>query len=411
MGWILQYGLDQHGELDLDHRAIVAGNGPAPPQQSFSVGDRLAAALENPLGFPPLRQSIIPGDHISIVLEQDLPYPAQLVQGVVEVLLQADIAPQDISLLCPAHGPVGGEDPTRLLAGSVRRRIRVLTHDPSDPGCLAYLASTEAGHRVVLNRAIVDADVVVAIGCQQSQRAPDYFGPFGGVYPSFADRHALQRFRAWALAGNPGAGKRLLMAEVQEVAWLLGSAFAIQVVPGPGEQLVAILAGEIRKVTQASRLHYAAFWQQAVPRRARLVVAAIPGGPQQQTWRRLAQALAAAYPLVERGGAIAVCCSLSEPPGPAIQALIGAKHPAQALRRLGPDWPDDLLQAVQLLRSRRHAQLFLLSGLDPQLVEALKLRPLPDFGHLAHLVRQAASCIVLPDAPRAMVRVQSAETS
>jgi len=410
MSWLLRYGLDSHGELDLGDHVLVAGNGTFEPEEALPLADCLAAALETPLGFPPLRRSIIPGDHVSVVLEAGLPQAAELVHTVVQVLLAADISPEDMTILCPpGQGRVLPGEASRLLPDAVRRCILVRQHDPGDPGCLAYLASTEAGHRVLLHRAIVDADVVLAIGCQQSDRAPDYFGLFGGVYPEFSDLSTQRRFRAWSFRARREAEKRVLMAEVREVAWLLGSAFVIQLVPGPGGQIADVLAGEIRQVARSAAQRYQTFWRRSVPRRARLVVAAISGGPGQQTWQSLARALAAARHLVEPGGAIAVCCGLCQPPGQAIQALVGAKHPLQALRRFRPDLPDDILQALQILQIRRHVQIFLLSGLEDQLVEGLRLIPLADFAQLAHMVRRAPSCIVLPEAQYAMVQVQPPE--
>lgn len=407
MGWLLRYGLDLQGELELDERVLVAGDKTHPPEAPPPLQQSLATALENPVGFPPLRQSIIPGDHVTLVLEDGLPEPALLVQSLVQLLLEAQIAPQDITILCPAgQSQAELRGIRRLLPESVGRRMLWLVHDPADPGCLAYLASTEAGHRVLLHRAIVDADVVLPIGCQQSERAPDYFGLFGGVYPTFSDLSAQRRFRAWGFRPQGAAEKRVLMAEVREVAWLLGSAFAIQIVPGPGHQIIQILAGEIRQVGRAAAQRYQTLWKRSVPRRARLVVAAITGGPTHQSWQSLARALATARRLVEPGGAIAVCCSLCQPPGRAIQALIGAKHPLRALKRFGPNLPEDTLQAVQLLRTQRYARVFLLSGLEDQLVEGLRLTPLADFGQLVQLVRQAPSCIVLPEAQYAMVQVQ-----
>ncbi len=410
MGCLLRYGLDYQEELDVDESVLVAGNGATWEGEPPNLARSLADALESPLGFPPLRQSTVPGDHVTLALAEGLPRADQLVQGVVEVLLKADIAPQDMTILrSRADGESAEHDPRSLLPERVRQAVTLLTHDPDDLGCLAYLALTEAGHRVVLHRALVDADVVVPIGCQQSDQAPDYFGLFSEVYPVFADAHAQGRFRAWGLRPKPWEEKRRLVAEVREVAWLLGSAFAIQLVPGTGEDVLEVLAGDIRQVGRMGRQRYAALWNRFVPHRARLVVAAIPGGGSQQTWRSLARALAAARPLVEPGGAIAICCSLTRPPGHAVQALVGAKHPRTVLEKFGRNLPEDTLQAVQLLRARKQAHLFLLSGLDAQLVEGLQITPLVHFGQLIQLIRHAPSCIVLLDAAHAMVRIETPE--
>ncbi len=133
------------------------------------------------------------------------------------------------------------------------------------------------------------------------------------------------------------------------------------------------------------------------------------GAYQTESFQDDRQEIQAARPLVEPGGAIAVCCTLTRPPGHAVQALVGAKRPRTVLEKFGQNLPEDTLQAVQLLRARKQAHLFLLSGLDAQLVEGLQITPLVHFGQLIQLIRHAPSCIVLLDAAHAMVRIETPE--
>src|SRR5438132_8653232 len=59
------------------------------------------AALETPIGFPPLRRALTPDDHVTIVVDERLPHVVQLLVPILEHLTQAQVAPSAVTLLCP----------------------------------------------------------------------------------------------------------------------------------------------------------------------------------------------------------------------------------------------------------------------------------------------------------------------
>jgi hypothetical protein len=107
--------------------------------------------------------------------------------------------------------------------------------------------------------------------------------------------------------------------------------------------------------------------------------------------------------LVEDGGSIAVCCDLAAPPGPAMQHLLAADSRRAALRRIGKQRPPDALPAAQLAEALKRGKVYLLSRLDPAVVEELDVIHVGAPEELARLVRRHPSCILLANAPRAMV--------
>jgi len=106
------------------------------------------------------------------------------------------------------------------------------------------------------------------------------------------------------------AQRKLRKAEVREAGWFLGASLAIQVVPGIGETLLHVVAGEVQSVEKRARELFEAAWQFDVAQRARLVVATMPGDRQQQSWANIARLLRAASQLVEDNGTIAICCDV-----------------------------------------------------------------------------------------------------
>jgi nickel-dependent lactate racemase len=410
MNFVLHYGADSTAEIDLADGALVAECGVPSRLAVEDLESAVVTALANPLEYPPLDQAAVPGDHVVLALEAALPRAAEIVSAVVQVLLHGDIEPEDIVVLrTMADVETRADNPCRLLPETLQDRIQFLTHDPADSNHMAYLAATEGGQPVVLNRVIVDADVVLPVGCEQSRTALEHYGVYSPVFPAFSDHETQLRYRRHRHLIPKGREQRRLAEEVGEVGWLLGAAFAIQVVPGSGDQVLDVLAGDVQSVGRRGRELYDAAWSWSVSRRASLVVAAIQGGPVQQTWHHLGRALAAALPLVEEDGAIAVCSNLAVQPGPAVQILGAARSREEALGRIGAERPADALPAVQLSHALERTRVYLLSDLAPSLVEDLQMIPIARPRELARLAGQHESCILLSNAPHAVVTVQSPE--
>jgi hypothetical protein len=174
-------------------------------------------------------------------------------------------------------------------------------------------------------------------------------------------------------------------------------------VPGQGEEVLHVLAGESGAVSRRGRELYRSAWRSTAPRPASLVVAAIEGGPSCQTWDAVGNALAAASRLVEEGGVIALCCDLENEPGPAIQRLEAAPSRAAALEQIRKEKPEDSLPATQLAQTLDRARVYLLSRLDESFVDNLGIAPMREPQEVARLAGGHESCILLANAPYAIV--------
>jgi nickel-dependent lactate racemase len=364
-------------------------------------------ALRNPLDYPPLARSTTPGDRVVLALDRCVPRATEVAAAVIRALVAAGVDPDGISVLrSRADVEADTGDPSRLLPPPVADRITLLKHDPADRSALAYLAATKAGEPILLNRAIHEADLVLPIGCLRSEAAAGYFGIHSAIFPTFADQKAAQRFCWPGLLAADGSCDRRLRDEVDEVAWLLGINFTIQLIPAGGFSVLHVLAGQSEAVRRRSRQLYQAAWSCPVPRQASLVVAAIEGDASQQTWQEFGRALDAAVSVVEDGGSIAVCCDLAEAPGTAIERMVGARSRQAVLRRICQERPPDALPAAQLARALDRGKVYLLSRLDPSLVDALDMIYVATPDELARLARQHQSCILLANAPHAVVSVE-----
>jgi nickel-dependent lactate racemase len=394
-----------------------AANGRAPhvcgePQGAplADVAGAVAAALEQPLDYPALRLGTTSGDRIVVALGQGLPRAAEITAAVIHALTAAGVQPDGISVLrTKADVDAGAGDPCRMLEGVVGQRVRLLTHDPANPQALAYLAANRRGEPILLNRLLTDADLVLPIGRLWDEAAPGYFGIHGAIFPAMADEGTQSWFRRQDLLpgsqGTRDSGSRhqALLRETDQVAWLLGINFTVQVVPAAGDGVLGVVAGQSDAVRRRGREIYRAAWACPAARRASLVIAGIEGPEEQQTWENLGRALETAGQLVEDGGAIAVCCELAAAPGPAVGRLVRARSRHTAMRQIQRDNSGDALPATQLARALERQHVYLLSRLDPALVEDLDMVPLGGPEELGRLSRRHDSCILLANAPQAVV--------
>jgi nickel-dependent lactate racemase len=225
------------------------------------------------------------------------------------------------------------------------------------------------------------------------------------VFPAFADHEAQRRFRAPSCALSSVQLQRR-RDEAREALWLLGSRFTLQVIPGRGDEILHILAGDIDAVTARGRQLAGAAWNCVVPKRADLVVAVIDGGSQQQTWENVGRSLAAALRIVEDGGSVVVCSDLRTSPGESLMRLAGSRETLDELEReINRDRTPDALTASQLVRALRRVKVYLLSQLDTDMVEGLGLGHVSGPDEILRLSQRHFTCVMLPNSQHAIPKL------
>lgn len=407
MDYLLQYGFKSAVTLEFASTTIVGQFGRPAMSRLVDPEASAAEALANPLEYPSLARATTPGDRVTVALEPAVPCADQMVAAVVGALAIAGIAPDGVTVLRTATDErAGAGDPRPILPPSLAESIAVVTHHPAERERMAYLAAADNGEPILLHRAVVDADVVVPVGCIHNPSAAGFHGIYGAIYPTFSDERTQKRFHSPAALDVRGGPKSKVIERVDQVGWLLGAAMTMQVIPGAGDDLLHVLAGEAQAVSRRGHELYERAWGGTVSQRASLVIATIEG--RQQTWDNLGRALAAAELLVEDDGAIVICCDLAGEPGPAVARLAAPGSREAALREIRKDRPDDAQAAAQLAQAQQRARVYLLSKLAPSLLEDLELAPVTDPDDIGRLARRHASCIVLANAPRTMVRLRDA---
>ncbi len=357
-----------------------------------AVGDPAAAAqraLESPLEYPPLADGVVPDDKLAIVVDESVPMAASVVRGVVAAAQAAGVETAAITVVAI------DEDFGKTLRAEFGEEVRVVIHDPEDPLNLALLGLNEKNERLLVNRSVFEADVVVPIGCARLPAVAGS-GVFDCLYPRLSDAETIGRLRT---PSQLGSAARLAAArrKSDEAGWLLGVALVMQVVPASDGGVAEIVAGDPRAVARAL----------PVALRATLVVPRASTGEPGGCGRRRRPARAnlgkhrpgaggrrAAGRGRRRGG------DLLRPgrcPRPRAGQLIGSADFDGVERNVRNDHSPDSWPAWQLARALQRGPVYFLSRLEADDVEDLGLAPIADVDELARLAQRQESCIVLDD--------------
>lgn len=392
--------------LTLSDEAWVGGTPSESPTAvaDFDVAAATVAALKSPEGFPPLSQSVVPGDRVAIALGAGVRSTDEVVRGVVEALEWAGIGRESVTV-------VAGN---RSQAAALRERLEDLTSDgcvvvghvASDDDALCYLAAV-GDEPLLINRQLFEADLVIPVGCGRAETVRDARGPYESIYPRFSDRLTQQRYaKADALDAPTALAAR--RDETDRAGWLLGAALVVQVIPAHGGRVAHVVAGAPQEVADRVKEVCAAEWNFEMQQPASLVVAALAGGAEEQTWDNVARGLHAAARAADQDqSAVALCTQLDVPPGKALRKLIATGGDLQRAAELQNEQSDDAAAAWEIYKALCRGPVYFMSQIDREEVEDMGMTPIEDAAELTRLAHRSTSCIVLNEVQHAAPHVAS----
>ena len=363
----VHFGAERH-ELDVDDaRLVIACEGPT-GLSATEAQQALTEALQTPLAYPPLDQNVVPGDKVVLATGADLQSLKSIIGPIAQALEKGGIERGDLTLLYP-EATTSYDEEGQSDAGGLLRSV----HEPDDAAQIAYLASTKDGERVYLNRQLTDADVVLPVELGRADPRLGLSGPWSLIYPGLSRRETLRELaRRDVPPGTSGAPS----TDALEVSWLLGCRFQIVVEPGV-EGPAGFLAGETEAVGRALAETVARAWTCRASREADLVLAGVGVGWKETSLDDLARGLRNAAALVRRGGKIVALTRASGVMGPAVRHLASQDRAGGGRFSLkGLEEAPDYALARDMAEAMAQADIYLLSDLDPEMVEDLGMIPL-----------------------------------
>ncbi|MCA9069463.1 MAG: DUF2088 domain-containing protein, partial [Planctomycetaceae bacterium] len=328
-----------------------------------------------------------------------------LLAGIWEVLEKAGVSPQNVTVLEPTPN-VGS--PTEDLASILPHPEMVsVIHQPASLDDCQYLASTTNGERVYLAKELLNSEVVISIGQIAFDAVIGYRGTNSVFYPGLASPEAKGKAAGQGHRELGPENERPLRQRIDEIGWLLGTQFSVQVIPSLHGGVAHVLAGQHDSVLRRGKELVNQHWLVELDYRAEIVVVGVDEDAAGHGWQQIGSALATARNLVSKGGRIVVLSELNVPPGEGMQILMRYEEPTEGLRPLRKATPDDLIPATELAEAVDWADVYLLSQLDSDLVEDLFMVPLESEDDVKRLLGLEEQVLFLASAQHMFGRIRA----
>lgn len=364
---------------------------------TLSAKDLVAQALEKPFGFESMRRAITPDDHVSIVVDDQLPCLAEMLTAIFEHLISAGVQPDAVTIVLspPASNQGFIDDLPDEFAD-----VKVEVHNPADEKRHAYLATTNGERRVYLNRTVVESDFIIVLTGRRFDPVIGFIGAVDAIFPALSNAKTIEEFQGKPPAENPFAEKSE-QTESEEIAWLLGTPFFIQVIEGEGNAIHAVVAGLANSVGEGVRLQKER-WVSVFEKRADLVIASAIGDE-----TALSNALANAARVVAVNGRIVLLANVPTRFSEAFGIIRKSTDMAVAAKTILSEKPDGTAAAVLWAFATRSAKVSLGPDWSKSLAEDFFATPISNSKELESLVANSKSIIVLNDAHKMYSTVKS----
>jgi nickel-dependent lactate racemase len=391
---VLPYGVDRHFECEIESDRLVAEH--AAPRPNSLYKKELLAALRAPIEFPSIDQAVVPGDRVTLALDRHTPGAAGVVAGIWEVLAPRGIEAEKFTVIQPATRLESQlPDPRAELPEEIREQVRWTLHDPARKDGCVYLASTATGERVYMARDVVEADFLMSAGPIAFDPLMGYRGTSSVFYPGLSSADAMQRTQGQGHLELGPNESRPLRELIDEIGWLLGNPFTIQVIPAATGGVSRVLAGVCERVFAAGKQLLAEQWHIEVTERPDVVIAAIDHEIGLHAWEQLGAAVEVGRSLVARGGKIVILSDLAADLPEGLELIRSSQSARDAIRPLRKQVPPDLVCATQIASAADWASIYLLSGLADDVVDELFLTPVSNETEVRRLLKNETRCLFL----------------
>src|SRR2546421_4528394 len=285
----------------------------------------LETAMDTPINSPLLEEIIKPTDNVVIVVPD-----ATRAAGVARIvalcfrrLTSLGLANKQISILIGGgiHRPPTQAEIYAIVGAEVGQNVQVYPHDANDYSTLVALGTTMRGTPVELNRRLLEADHVLAIGGITFHYLAGFSGGRKAILPACASERAIQAnhllsFDVDTMEKRAGVASGLLDGnavheDMEEAVQLLDPSFLINTVLNARKEIVAAYAGNWRAAHRRGCEEYTAAHTIQVPEQRRLMIVSVGGAPGDLNVIQSHKAMEHASGALQEGGTMIVLAECS----------------------------------------------------------------------------------------------------
>ncbi len=357
------------------------------PQPQTNVSGAIEAALATPLDYPPVSDAVVPGDKVTLVIDAGTPAWEEIIRAIGKQLESRGVEAEML------HVVLNGTEADAARSTDVP--YKVIAFDEAMQGRSVYLASTAEGQRIYLPEEIGEADYVITIGRFGFDDRWGYRGTNSTVYPAFGGEEAQSRFSGQGsqeLSPDQSFGVRQM---IDEVGWLLGLQFSVQVIPSGSGKLAHVIAGASDSVYREAVSRLNSSWRSSVAEPAETVIVSVPSLESGDAWVSAARACRVAEKLVSDDGRVLLVTDLKDFPEGLQEAIQASGDSDEVMRNLNRSKSPASRAVATLAGLASRYRVYLLSRLEQDIVENLFCIPLADTDELRSALQGGTSYAIL----------------
>ena len=212
----------------------------------------IGAALDHPLGRPPLEEWVRPTDRVLIVSDDNTRFTPshRIIPALLDRLGSAGVEDDRIACIMAlgTHRYMTEEEMRAKVGDEVYRRIRVFNHEWRNPDVLTDLGLSGRGTPIVINRAVVEADVVIGLGTVVPHHIPGYSGSGKIIQPGVSGPQTTADTHMLACSGGGdsflGLADNPVRADLEEIADTVGMQTIFNVVLNRNQETTGVFFGQ-----------------------------------------------------------------------------------------------------------------------------------------------------------------------
>lgn len=328
---------------DVDDRRLNGVFTSSLPPAAEDEGACVDAALDSPVSSPRLEELAVgKGKVVVIASDHTRPVPSKIIMPRILERIRRGNPRAEVTILIATgfHRATTRDELVAKFGEEIVARERIVVHDSSDPASLVDAGVLPSGGRLIVNRLVMEADLVVSEGFIE----PHFFAGFSGgrksVLPGVVSRETVlanhcSEFirspfaRTGNLEGNPLHRDMLYAAETARLA------FIVNVVIDAGKRIVKAVAGHFREAHEAGCAWLKDICRVRVPE-SDIVVTSNGGYPLDQNVYQAVKGMTAAEAVCRPGGVIVMVASCADGHGGEsfYRNLAEAPSPAAVLEKV-----------------------------------------------------------------------------
>ena len=237
-------------ELHLPDENIVIAQSPT-PQQPGNWEDLAIEALRNPIGAKRLSEHNFASSKVTIIVDDKTrSTPAyRLIPAVLDELKHTSVSDSNITFVaaCGEHEGMNEDEMKAKLGEEVLSKYKAIYHDAFDMESLVFRGFSQLANPIWVNKAVAEADFVIAIGRIALHYNFGYAGGAKMIVPGVVGVETITYNHAMFCAPNSGVGHlddHPARQDAEDIAGIAGLNFILNILTNRRGEPIKGFAGD-----------------------------------------------------------------------------------------------------------------------------------------------------------------------